>query len=214
MRSEALAPPEDLTAKAAIRNAALRLFAEHGPDAVTVRQVAAAASVSPALVMHHFGSKAGLRAAVDDYVQRSVDALFDALAGDGLGEALTEPDSTSLAEAFLRGFPPGSPVPDYLRRLLLTNDPTGDHLFARWYRQCELVLAKLEADGVARPSKDPRARAAFLLVNDLAALLLARQVQQVSGVDLRTRDGLTRWSVEVVDVYSHGAFVGPERGKP
>jgi AcrR family transcriptional regulator len=38
-----------------------RLFAAHGPDAVTVRQIATAAGLSPALVVHHFGSKEGLR---------------------------------------------------------------------------------------------------------------------------------------------------------
>ena len=43
MRSAA----DDRTARAAIRDEALRLFAAQGPDAVTVRQVAAAAGVSP-----------------------------------------------------------------------------------------------------------------------------------------------------------------------
>ena len=97
----------DLTAKATIRNAALRLFADRGPDAVTVRQVAAAAGVSPALVMHHFGSKAGLRESVDDHVAQQLRRVLDALTDDGLGDALTGGDSTSLAEAFTSGFPPG-----------------------------------------------------------------------------------------------------------
>ena len=56
-------PSSDLTAKARIRDRALLLFAERGPDRVTVRDVAVAADVSPGLVMHHFGSKAGLREA-------------------------------------------------------------------------------------------------------------------------------------------------------
>jgi AcrR family transcriptional regulator len=213
MRSEGDISPEDLTAKALIRNTALRLFAERGPDAVTVRQVAAAASVSPALVMHHFQSKAGLRAAVDDHVTRAVDAMFDALAGDRLGEVLTGGYSTSLAAAFLASFPPGSPLPAYLRRLLLTHDPTGDRVFARWYAESERVLAGLEAEGIARPSINRRIRAAFLLVNDLAALLLARQVGQVCGIDLQTNTGMTQWAAEAVDVYSHGAFHGLEEEK-
>jgi AcrR family transcriptional regulator len=36
------------------------LFAEHGYERTTIRAVAAAAGVDPGLVMHYFGSKAGL----------------------------------------------------------------------------------------------------------------------------------------------------------
>ncbi len=49
-----------MTAREVVRDEGLRLFVAHGPDAVTVRQIAAAAGVSPALVVHHFGSKEGL----------------------------------------------------------------------------------------------------------------------------------------------------------
>jgi AcrR family transcriptional regulator len=41
-------------------------FAEQGFDTVTVRQIAASAGVDPAMISHHFGSKAALfRAALD-----------------------------------------------------------------------------------------------------------------------------------------------------
>lgn len=198
----------DLTAKATIRNAALRLFADRGPDAVTVRDVAAAAAVSPPLVIHHFGSTAGLRAPVDDHVARAFDAALDALTDDQLGGG----DSTSLAEAFVVGSPPGSPLPAYLSRVLLTNDPTGDRVFARWFAQSERVL-ELEEAGVARPSRDRRVRAAFLLVNDLAAILLTRQIAQVCGVDVQTTAGMAQWAAEAVDVYTRSAFRAPIEGE-
>jgi AcrR family transcriptional regulator len=60
--------PEDLTAYARIRNAALESFATRGEAATTIRDVARAAGVSPGLVQHHFGTKAGLRKAVDEFV--------------------------------------------------------------------------------------------------------------------------------------------------
>ena len=69
----------DLSGKATIRNAALRLFAEFGPDSVTVRQIAAAAHVSPALILHHFGSKDGLRAAIDAHVAGIFETMLDVL---------------------------------------------------------------------------------------------------------------------------------------
>ncbi|HEX4688811.1 MAG TPA: TetR family transcriptional regulator [Nocardioides sp.] len=213
MRSDPSTPRGDLTAKATIRNAALRLFADRGPDAVTVREVAIAAAVSPALVMHHFGSKAGLHAAVDEYVAHSFDAVLDALTEDELGDALTGGDSTSLAEAFVAALPPGSPLPDYLRRLLLTNDPTGDRVFARWFAECVRVLVSLEEAGIARPSKDRRVRAAFLLVNDLATVLLARQLRDAVGIDVQTPAGMAVWSSEAVDVYAQGAFRARDKGE-
>src|SRR3954468_7349844 len=46
--------------RAAILEAAQRLFADRGYDATSVRAVAARARVDPALVLHFFGSKAEL----------------------------------------------------------------------------------------------------------------------------------------------------------
>jgi AcrR family transcriptional regulator len=206
-------PSWDLTAKARIRDQALLLFAERGPDTVTVRDVAAAAEVSPGLVMHHFGSKAGLREAVDEHVAQTYDAILDNLTDAELHEALGGGDATSLAEAFVAGFPAGSPLPVYLRRLWLTNDPTGDRVFRRWLAVSERVLGAMEEAGVARPSKDRRVRAAFLLVNDLTMLLLARQLSDALGFDLQTPAGMAAWANEAVDVYSHGAFRAKDPGE-
>ena len=47
----------------AILDAARRSFAEHGYDGATIRAIAAAAGVNPALVHHFYGSKEGLFAA-------------------------------------------------------------------------------------------------------------------------------------------------------
>src|SRR3954447_6911771 len=146
----------DLTAKARIRDKALRLFAERGPERVTVRDVAVAADVSPGLVMHHFGSKAGLREAVDEHVGASFDAIFDQLTDADLREALGGGDATSLAEAFVGSVPAGSPLPGYLRRLWLSNDPTGNRVFRRSLAVSERVLVAMEEAGVARLSKDRR----------------------------------------------------------
>ena len=57
-------------AKEAIQQAARQLFAEHGFDRTSVRQVALSAGVDPMLVTHYFKTKAGLFAAV---VQPPVD---------------------------------------------------------------------------------------------------------------------------------------------
>ncbi|MEO8556033.1 MAG: TetR family transcriptional regulator [Actinomycetota bacterium] len=202
----------DLTARANIRNAALRLFAERGHDAVTVREIAATAGVSPGLVLHHFGSKDGLRSAVDAHAAESFDAIFAELDGQDLAEMLASGEApTSVAEAFTRAFPHGSPLPAYLRRLLLTNDPAGAALFGRWYAATRRLLDAMVEVGAAVPSHDPAVRAAFLLANDLAMILLRNQIAAAIGDDPLTPAGLQRWAREVTAIYIEGAFNAPAK---
>jgi len=59
---------EDLTARARIREAAIRLFAEHGVEETAILDITKEAGVSGGLIRHHFGSKDGLRVACDTYV--------------------------------------------------------------------------------------------------------------------------------------------------
>lgn len=203
----------DLTARASIRNAALRLFGERGHDAVTVRDIAAAAGVSPALVLHHFGSKDGLRAQVDQYAAEAFDSLFAELDDEAMERMVADGGaSASLAEAFGQTFPPGSPLPSYLRRLLLTNDPAGAALFGRWYTATRRLLDAMVESGSAAPSPDPAVRAAFLLVNDLALLLLRNQIAVAIGVDPLTREGLDRWAREITPIYVAGVFSTEREG--
>src|SRR6201999_1458119 len=61
----------DLTAAARIRDAAIEQFGQRGFD-VGLRAIADAAGVSAALVIHHFGSKEGLRKACDDYIAEEI----------------------------------------------------------------------------------------------------------------------------------------------
>jgi AcrR family transcriptional regulator len=198
----------DLTAKAVIRNAALRLFAEQGHQAVSVRQIAEAAGVSPALVLHHFGSKEGLREAVDRYAAAQFDALLEA--PEEVGDVLTSGSNASMAELIAKVLPAGSPLPAYLRRLLLEGDPAGRALFRRWYEVSRALIEQLIAAGFATPTEDPEVRAAFMLTADLALLVLREPLTDVLGFDPVSPDGLTRWAAEVARIYRDGAFVVPE----
>ncbi len=203
---------EDLTARAHIRNAALQLFAEHGHDAVSVRQVGAEAGVSAALVLHHFGSKAGLREAVDRYAAQRIDDVMGQ--STDATTVLADGSAASIAELFSQVFPPDSPMPAYVRRLLLSGDPSGVVLFSKWFGASRRILDEMEAAGLATPSKDPDVRAAFLLAADVALLVLREPLTGALGFDPMSHDGLVRWAQEVSAISREGIFTPPPPADP
>lgn len=198
----------DVTAAATIREVAMRLFAERGVDAVSIRDVAAGAGVSPALVIHHYGTKQGLREAVD----ARAGALFTDLL-DSLGEPDDPQAAASLSAAFLARLQAEPVLLAYLRRSLLDGGPAAAGLLAALFEATRAGLAELDAVGLLRPSSDPQTRAAFLLVNDLGLMLLREQVHEVLGVDPLGPDGMGRWTETALEIYRRGLFVDPAEGE-
>lgn len=93
--------------------AARRLFADAGYDQTSVREVAAAAGVDPAMIRHYFGSKAELFRATMGWPFRPDQIASQVLGGerDEIGERLTrvffeaweQQDSRAPLLAILRG---------------------------------------------------------------------------------------------------------------
>jgi TetR/AcrR family transcriptional regulator, regulator of cefoperazone and chloramphenicol sensitivity len=192
----------DLTAAAAIRIAAMELFAERGYAGVTVRQIAAVAGVSPALVIHHYGSKEKLREVLEERVAAFVESMLAELAG-----APDEGGSASVAELFADRLEREPAMAGYVRRLLADGGPAGTALYRRLFEVTHDSVRAMEQAGVVRPAQDELVRSAFLLSNDLALLLLRQPITQVTGIDPLARDGLARWAAAAFDVYANGLFI-------
>lgn len=195
-----MTPSAEPSARERIITSALALYAEHGPDAVSMRDIASHAGVSPALIPHHFGTGEGLKAAVDEHVMAIFDGLVEAMTSDEVAGVT----ASGFVDALLGGLPAGSPIPAYLRRLLLSASPAAKALFVRWHAISMELLAEMTARGMATESRDPAARAAFLLVNDLAMILLHDHIGAALGADPLTPEGSHRWAAEAVEAYSTG----------
>lgn len=89
----------------AVLDAASELFAEQGPAATSIREVAGRSGVNHGLVYRHFGTKEDLVAAVLDHVS---DQVNEAVARAGADtEALAERQWRVLAHTILDGYPVG-----------------------------------------------------------------------------------------------------------
>jgi TetR/AcrR family transcriptional regulator, regulator of cefoperazone and chloramphenicol sensitivity len=66
-----------------------------------------------------------------------------------------------------------------------------------------------EAD-LAAPGADPAVRAAILMSNDLAVLLLREQLAEVLGEDPLSAAGMARWGREMLAIYAAGLMAVPQ----
>jgi len=188
----------DLTAAARIRDAAIQEFGEHG-FAVGLRTIAEAAGVSAALVIHHFGSKEGLRKACDDYIAEEIRT--------SKSEALRSNDpATWFAQmAEIESY---APLMAYLVRSMQSGGELATMLWRRMIDNAEEYLAEGVRAGTVKPSRDPRARARYLGITGGGGFLLYLQMHE-TPTDIRAvlRDYAREMVLPALEIYTEGLMV-------
>lgn len=207
MCSASVGGQEPAGAGEAIRRTALELFATHGVDAVSVRSIAAAAGVSPALVIHHFGSKQGLRAACDAVtlgVARDAISGLLAAATDSSGRSTS---STVLAQ--LAAAPTRSALA-YLARAVVDGGDAGDALIDEVVAMTKQGLADPHLGPAGHGGDDLEMTAVLLTLYDLAPLVMARHVQRMTGADPYSSEGFARVARAALTLFETPATDGRE----
>ena len=185
----------DLTAAARIRDAAIAQFGEHG-FRVGVRAIAEAAGVSPGLVIHHFGSKAGLLKACDDYVAEQIRT--------SKSEAMQSHDPATWLAA-LAEVESYAPMMAYLVRSMQNSGGLAKQLWQRMIANTESYLDDGVRAGTLKPSRDPQARAKYLAITGGGGFLLYLQLH-ANPTDLRAvlRDYGRDMTLPALEVYTEG----------
>ncbi|EDY45843.1 TetR/AcrR family transcriptional regulator [Streptomyces sp. SPB074] len=160
--------------RTAILEVATSLFLERGFDAVTVREIADEADVTPKTVFAHFPRKEALVFSTENEQQdRLVAAVRDRAPGTTVSEALS---SHFLAEIALLQAEP-------TRRIMVLMEDTPsltEYAERMWLRHEDALIAVLtEEFGLAEPSAEIRFYARFAL----QIPLMARQADPESAVE-------------------------------
>jgi len=197
---------DDRSTPARIRDAALARFAADGFQRATLRAIAADAGVSPALVLHHFGSKDGLRQACDDHVVRLMMAEMEPW--------ISRPSQLADQPAsFAQMFADAGDLVGYVGRALVEGGTRTDDLVDRFFDLTEEMLAEGEARGTIRASGDRRALAAVVVVWDLATIVLGAHLARAIGESDPQRIML-RYATVAMEVFSRGMIIEPHERQP
>lgn len=158
---------QDLSTKARIRDSAITLFGKFGFNATSVRSIVAEVGVSPALLLHHSGSKEGLRHACDDHVLGWNAAQVAAIAEDA---------SPGTVIGMLDKRPEMMPLAAHVRRALVDGGPSAGRIFAAVVADTETYLHRSVVNGSIRPTDDEHDRALLMVVTCLGSQLLAEHL--------------------------------------
>ena len=195
----------EVAAPERIRRAALELFATKGFSATTIRDIAAAAQVSPGLVIHHFGSRENLHRAVDNWVMAFLDdpSHIDLLGGD-----------MAAIMAFMKENPDIEPVIGYLKQTFRAAKTPSSTLFDRMVRITANAAAHGETAGYLRPSPDAPARNAIMVCYSLGVLLFADDLaRHLDGANILEPEVYSRYLAASLDLLNQGIFTNPAAAK-
>ncbi|WP_127499940.1 TetR/AcrR family transcriptional regulator [Actinoplanes solisilvae] len=180
----------DLTARARIRDAAIKLFAERGVDGATVRDIAQEAGVSSGLLRHHFGSKEGLRDACDEWALSELTKISGRFTDFRTLDGLT---------------PRVMLLQRYLIRSTMDGSPTGAAIFDRMLEYGEQWLATTDLK-VA----DPRAFVAVLSVMKMSMFTMRDLMSRALGADVTEPAAWARMLQASLDLFSQ-PLITPEQ---
>ncbi len=196
-------PADDLTLRSRIRDGAIRLFGRRGFAATTVRAIAEEAGSSPALVLHHFGSKEGLREACDEHVVGMLMARNTA----ALDEASAEPGgATSLMREWLADVDRFRGELDYLARMLLDGSPAGERLFGELVGETRAMIERGAETGAFTRFSDPHVVAVILAAQSMVPLLFERPIARELGRERLDGDVIRSMTLPSLELYTHGLY--------
>lgn len=159
--TEAHGAPQDLDP---LLRAAIGRFSREGFGA-PLRAIAADAGVSAALLVKRYGSKEAMREAADEAVLEWIRRVKSESIGSAARGTLmlTLPAAQREASVLL----------GYIVHAVLDGGALGRHLLEQMVTDAEGYIAEAVAQGLARPSRDERARARYLVQSGLGSLLVS-----------------------------------------
>jgi AcrR family transcriptional regulator len=167
---------DERPARERILDAAIARFAAHGVAGTSLKVIAEQAEVSQALIVHHFGSKDGLRDACDTHVLGVI--------RDQMRIAAAEGRDLDVLAAFRRRQQAQAHALPYLARALSEGGPAAVALVDELAEETLRSMEQGVADGTYVATVHPRERALVLLIWSLGAVTLHEHVQRLLSADL------------------------------
>ena len=151
---------------------AVEMFAEKGFAETSLRAIAKRAEVSPALLIHHFGTKDAL---VKEAISKTLGSW---VAGE---KAAVLDDESNQVQNWQTFMEKGATPLNFFRQVLLAGGEYSQRLFDAAVSESEVLLDQMQSVGRLREISDKQTTALIMAVSGLGSVLLMNQIEKSMG---------------------------------
>lgn len=206
-KSADAAGPAELTARAQIRDAAMKLFAAEGVEATSMKMIAEAADKSVGLVQHYFGTKARLVEVINEHALQVVRRFLDEVPARNP----TDGDTLDyLGDQFTQLGVQHTDVLDYCCRALIHGDELGAEVFDTFYDISESHYRLFNQRGMLVPNLDVVPSVILPVLMRISIFILREQIERKLDMSLLSSAGIRRMDAATTQVIRRG-MIKPTR---
>ena len=151
---------------------ATEMFAENGFAGTSLRSIAKQAEVSPALLVHHFGTK-------DALVKEAISKTLGDWVADEKAAMLD--DESHQVENWQSLAAKGTTSLNFFRQALLAGGEYSQRLFDAAFLESEALLDQMQAVGRLKDISDKQTTALMMTISGLGSVLFMSQIEQTLG---------------------------------
>ena len=151
---------------------AVEMFAASGFAQTSLRAIAKQAGVSPALLVHHFGTK-------DALIKEAIAITLGHWVADEKA-AMLDDESNQLSH-WQAVMAKGATPLNFFRQVLLAGGEYSQRLFAAAVSESESLLEQMKSAGRLRDVKDPKTTALMLTLSGLGSVLFMDHIEKILG---------------------------------
>ena len=151
---------------------AVEMFAANGFAQTSLRAIAKQAGVSPALLVHHFGTK-------DALIKEAIAITLGHWVADEKA-AMLDDESNQLSH-WQTVMAKGATPLRFFRQVLLVGGEYSQRLFAAAVSESENLLEQMKSAGRLRDVRDPKTTALMLTLSGLGSVLFMDHIERILG---------------------------------
>lgn len=189
-----------------ILDAAVRLYARHGFENVTLKEVAQDTGVATNLIRHHFGSKSDFRNACRAHAMARIKEHLSGVISAIAGHDAEREDLDRIGQALTEGVGHRIDLFRYLAREISLGGEPSNRMFDDYFSIVETLTDRFSDAGILDAELEELWVTFYFIFIQIGTVFLLDQVERKSGKDAYDPEVSARRSATLLRISQKGIF--------